>query len=119
MGPPAPTFCDNRIKSFMTTKEPHNLSEDYRNGCIMMLCFNLLTLVWIAYFMVGFLRSKPTLFILMLVFLISLAILMGTVEYVLLIMALKVGNPYPRVFRFVFDECLVRFTNMTDVQEFL
>jgi hypothetical protein len=70
-----------------------DLNVIYRDSCIVMLSLNCLTLVFITYFMVNFIRLRPTRFTLFLVSLITFSILIGAVEYVLIILATTEGTP--------------------------
>jgi hypothetical protein len=39
----------------------------------------------------------------------------GAVEYILLILATTPNNPYPRAFDFVFDNCLIGMSSLSNI----
>lgn len=86
-----------------------------------MLSVNVLCLTFIVYFMYHLIKTKPTQFTLALISLISFSILIGSIEYILLILATTQGTPtpYPFAYSFIFGECLEGITILSDLQEFL
>lgn len=84
----------------------------FRTICVIMMCANILTLCYIAYFYYRQLKTHANMFSLSLVTLITVAIIMGTALYIVLIMATTDSeNPQDnRAYNFVFGACSKNLT---------
>jgi hypothetical protein len=80
-----------------------------------MLSMNLLSLVFVFYFIKDMIKHKPTYFTVCFISLITIAMITGAIEYILLILATTPNNPYPRAFDFVFDNCLIGMSSLSNI----
>lgn len=93
----------------------NNLAEIYRITTIIMLSMNLMSLLFVFYFIKDMVKHKPTCFTVCFISLITIAMVIGAIEYILLILATTANNPYPRAFSFVFNNCLIGIASLSNI----
>jgi hypothetical protein len=92
------------------------LLKAFRNTCIAMLSVNTLVLLVTGYFVCLNLRMKPTLFTVLLVSLIVASILLGSIEYIIIILATEsnAAEINLRAYDFFFSNCMMGITILSD-----
>lgn len=114
-----PTRCQKLTSEFFGNKQ--DLPRATTICCAVNLSFNVCTMCYIFVFIVKLRNKNPTPFTICLVSLVAITIMLGAVEYILVIMALKDENfeVNPLASHFVLDDCYLGISWMSGIQQYM